>query len=176
MIERLKVCLIGATGVGKTSLADRFTHSVFSETYRTTIGVRIETAEVVHAGRQTQLVIWDMSGEDEFQSVQPAYLKGAAGCLLVVDGTRPDTLDTARGLLRRASEAAGDVPFVVVVNKSDLQHVWAVRSQDLAALRANAYAVVEASARSGDGVHRAFELLVEAIYRRRPRWEETQWT
>lgn len=176
MIERLKVCLIGATGVGKTSLADRFTHSVFSETYRTTIGVRIETSEVVHAGRTTQLVIWDLSGEDEFQSVQPGYLQGAAGFLLVVDGTRPDTLDTARALVKRTSEAVGNVPYVVVVNKSDLQHAWAVKSRDLAALRSNAYAVVETSARSGDGVHRAFELLVEGIYQRRPRWEETRWT
>ncbi len=176
MIERLKVCLIGATGVGKTSLADRFTHSVFSETYRTTIGVRIETAEVVHAGQTVQLVIWDLSGEDEFQNVQPGYLQGAAGFLLVVDGTRPGTLDTARALVKRTSDVVGNVPYVVVVNKTDLQHAWAVRSQDLAALRADAYAVVETSARTGDGVHHAFELLVEAVFRRRPRWEETRWT
>jgi small GTP-binding protein len=176
MIERLKVCLIGATRVGKTSLANRFTHSVFSEDYHTTIGVRIETAEIVHEGNMVQLVIWDLSGEDEFQSVQPGYLQGAAGYLLVVDGTRPITIDTGRVLVKRASEACGNVPFVLVVNKSDLAHAWAVKPEHLDALRANAYAIVETSARSGEGVRRAFELLVEGIFTCRPRWEETRWT
>ena len=36
-----KVCLLGTFAVGKTSLTDRFVESIFSDRYRTTVGVRI---------------------------------------------------------------------------------------------------------------------------------------
>jgi small GTP-binding protein len=178
MITKLKVCLIGATGVGKTSLASRYVHSIFSETYRTTIGVRIEAKEVRRPNHIVQLVIWDLSGEDEFQSVQPTYVAGAAGYLLVLDSTRPETVDTGMVLVARMHESLGDVPFVVVVNKADLGAACRTSHMDLAPLGQLAYAIVETSARTGAGVEHAFEALVDAIFAElepRPRLEG-RWT
>jgi small GTP-binding protein len=170
MITKLKICLIGATGVGKSSLVDRFVHSIFSDTYRTTIGVKIEAHEVRHRDRTVQLVIWDLSGEDEFQSVQPAYVSGAAGYLLVIDGTRLETVNAALTLEARVRETAGGLPFVVVVNKSDLVASWDVTPADLDPLRRRACAAVETSARTGAGVDQAFEKLVDGILTRVPSW------
>lgn len=166
MITKLKVCLIGATSVGKTSLVGRLVRSIFSETYSTTIGVKIEAHEVRRGDCTVQLVIWDLSGEDEFQGVQPSYVSGSAGYLLVVDGTRRDTVHTAIALEERVRERVGSVPFVVVVNKADLAALWDVRPVDLEPLRQRAWSVVEASARTGVGVSAAFEQLVEAIFTR----------
>lgn len=163
-ITKMKVCLIGATGVGKTSLAARYVHSIFSEAYRTTIGVKIETVEVARHDRTAQLVIWDLSGEDEFQNVQPSYLKGSSGYLLVADGTRRATIDTGIMLARRIRETARSAPFVVVVNKADLVASWEVEPGDLRVLEKLAYAVVQTSARTGDGVVDAFELIVDAVF------------
>lgn len=176
MITKLKVCLIGATGVGKTSLAARYVHSIFSESYRTTIGVKIETIEVRHADRTVQLVVWDISGEDEFQNVQSSYVAGSAGYLLVVDGTRRGTVDMALTLTNRVRESAGNVPFVVVVNKSDLTASWEVTDEDLRPLERMALAVVRTSARTGGGVREAFELLVEGILRELETGLESTWT
>jgi small GTP-binding protein len=169
-MTKIKICLIGATGVGKTSLTARYVRSIFSASYLTTIGVKIETRELHRAGHDLQLVIWDLSGEDEFQSVQPAYLMGAAGYLLVVDGTRRDTLDTARTLERRVREAVGNVPYVLVVNKVDLTASWEVGRTDTELLRRTACAAVETSARTGGGVSDAFDLLVDAILAENPPW------
>ncbi|HEX2688794.1 MAG TPA: Rab family GTPase [Kofleriaceae bacterium] len=170
-VTKLKVCMIGATGVGKTSLVGRLVHSIFSETYRTTIGVQIEAYEMHRGNHKVQLIIWDLSGEDEFQSVQPAYVSGSAGYLLVVDGTRRETVDTGRTLEERVRHAAGNVPFVAVVNKADLVASWEMRPADLEPLRKRASGVVETSARSGVGVREAFELLVGAILTRMsPQW------
>ena len=46
-------------------------------------------------GDDVTLMIWDVAGAEEHFSVPSSYVKGAAGYLLVVDGTRPDTLDDA---------------------------------------------------------------------------------
>lgn len=171
MITKLKVCMIGATGVGKTSLVGRLVHSIFSDVYRTTIGVQIEAYEAQRGDRKLQLIIWDLSGEDEFQSVQPAYLSGTAGYLLVVDGTRRETVDTGLVLEARVRRAVGSVPFMVVVNKADLIASWEVRPADLEPLGRHASGVIETSARSGVGVREAFEQLIDRILGRMfPQW------
>lgn len=176
MITKFKIALIGATGVGKTSLATRYVHSIFSERYRTTVGVKIESKEVRRDDRVVQLVIWDISGEDEFQSVQPAYVAGSAGCVLVLDGTRRDTVDTGIGLVSRMRAAIGSAPFVVVVNKADLLEDWQVRAEDLWRLREVACGTVETSARTGSGVEHAFEMLVDAILAQTEPTAEARWT
>jgi small GTP-binding protein len=177
MIMKLKVCLIGATGVGKTSLSARYLRSIFSEKYRTTIGVKIEACEVRRGERSVQLVIWDLSGEDEFQSVQLAYLAGAAGYLLVVDGTRRSTVDTGVVLAQRVREKVGNVPFVLAINKIDLAAAREIQAADLRPVDQLASAVVETSARTGAGVDLAFESLVDAIFARiDPGREMGRWT
>jgi len=126
MTEKLKICMIGATAVGKTSLVARFVSSIFHERYTTTIGVKIQARRLQRGERSIDLIVWDLSGEDEFQSVQPFYLRGAAGYLLVIDGTRRDTNDIALSLQERARMTTGPIPFVVVLNKADLIISWDV--------------------------------------------------
>jgi small GTP-binding protein len=176
MTTKLKIALIGATSVGKTSLASRYVHSIFSDRYRTTIGVKIETKEVKHGEQSVRLVIWDLSGEDEFQSVQPSYVSGAAGYLLVIDGTRRETVETGIVLVSRMRERVGNVPFVVVVNKADMVASWQVSPRDLEPLKKLAYAIVETSARTGAGVEQAFETLVDGIFAQLSPQREAQWT
>jgi small GTP-binding protein len=167
VIEKLKICMIGATGVGKTSLVARFMNSIFRERYATTIGVMIAVKEVQRADERSKLILWDLSGEDEFQSVQSSYLRGAAGFLVVADGTRRATFDTALALETKARATTGDVPFVVAVNKSDLVASWEVDARMLETLKQRELNIIRTSAKTGVGVEEAFNQLVDAIYRRR---------
>ncbi len=164
MSEKLKICMVGATAVGKTSLVSRFARGVFSDTYRTTIGVTIETKNVERAGQVTQLVIWDLSGEDEFQNVQAAYFRGAAGYLLVVDGTRPDTVDAALSLKAKLDRTVGKLPFVAAVNKTDLETSGGVDRQHLDRLANAVFLPVLTSAKTGAQVDEVFCRLVDAIH------------
>lgn len=94
MISR-KICMLGAYAVGKTSLVRKFVHGVFSEKYLTTIGAKIDKKELVVDGTELTLVLWDLAGEDGFEKVRLSYLRGSSGYLLVVDGTREASLQTA---------------------------------------------------------------------------------
>jgi small GTP-binding protein len=163
MIRKAKIGLIGATAVGKSSLTGRFVSSIFSDQYKTTIGVKIETRAIELPSGALELVIWDLSGEDEFQTVQPSYLRGASGYLLVIDGTRKETVEVAVALEARVRAAIGPVPFVVVLNKVDLIEGWELRPKDVGRLCALGWTCVEASAKTGQGVNEAFERLAKAI-------------
>jgi small GTP-binding protein len=163
MAEKRKVCVLGATGVGKTSLVARFVRSIFSEDYRTTIGVTIETRRVRCDEGELDLILWDLSGEDEFQAVQISYLRGSAGWLLVVDGTRRITAETGLRLLATARAAIGEVPSVVVLNKADLAAAWDIDDATEARLRRAGHWVTRTSAKTGAGVEGAFRALTRAM-------------
>ena len=162
MIQK-KVCMLGGFAVGKTSLVARYVSSIFSEKYLSTVGVKVDKKVVAIDGRDVTLMLWDIYGQDDFQTVQHSQLRGMSGFLLVVDGTRRATLDTARQLRDKAREVAGDVPFVVVLNKADLADQWEIDDLAFFKLAEDGWRVIKGSAKTGEGVEHAFETLTRAM-------------
>jgi small GTP-binding protein len=160
-----KICLLGAFGVGKTSLVRRFVDTIFSDTYLTTVGVKIDKKVLTVGAEELALILWDIAGEDEVAAVRVTYLRGAAGYLLVVDGTRPETLDTAESIQRRIVAELGQVPFFVLLNKSDLVEDWALSPERIEALEAEGWTFRRTSAKTGIGVEEAFQELAARLAR-----------
>ena len=160
MIQK-KVCILGAFAVGKTSLVRRFIEDGFDEKYLTTVGVQIKKRSLTVNETEVNLIIWDLAGEDEFQKVQLSYLRGAAAYVLVADGTRPTTLDTAKILHQRVADTIGTVPFVLLINKQDVRDDWELDERVLADYEQAGWTIIETSAKTGDGVERAFHQLAE---------------
>ena len=162
MIQK-KVCMLGGFAVGKTSLVARFVSSIFSDKYLSTVGVKIDKKLMSVDGREAMLMLWDIYGQDDFQTIQHSQLRGMSGYLLVVDGTRRATLDTARALREKAREVVGDVPFILVLNKSDLSAQWEIDDLAFFKLVEDGWRVIKASAKTGEGVEHAFETLTRAM-------------
>lgn len=162
MIQK-KICMIGAFAVGKTSLVQRFVHSIYSDKYHTTVGVKIDRKAITLDGTEMTMLLWDLAGEDEFQSLRTSYLRGSSGYILVADGTRRATLDTAINLQNTAEETLGPVPFILVVNKADLLESWEVEQDRLVALEGRGWVVQPTSAKSGVGVEETFRELARRM-------------
>ncbi len=162
-MNKYKICMLGAFAVGKTSLVRRYVHSIFSDRYQTTLGVKIDKKSLEVDGRPVELILWDLAGEDEFMKVRTSYLRGSAGGVLVADGARAETLDILFELKDKLFGEVGPVPLVLLVNKSDLRASWAIEAERLEQLRAAGWQVIETSAKSGDGVEAAFELLAQRL-------------
>jgi len=158
-----KVCMLGAFAVGKTSLVRRYVDSIFSEKYTTTIGVKIDKKIVELGEQELSLLLWDVYGEDSHQKVLPAYLRGMAGYLLVVDPTRPNTFKSALSLNRLVNDTLGPKPFILVMNKSDLKEEWECDEKEVQELVNVAIAVMETSAKTDSGVNEMFEALASAL-------------
>ena len=95
--------------------------------------------------------------------MQQSYLRGASGYLLVVDGTRRATLEVAYTLHKMAREVAGPVPFLVVLNKADLEPQWEIDDKGLWKLAEHGAAIVRTSAKTGEGVEETFTKLARAM-------------
>jgi small GTP-binding protein len=163
MALQKKICMLGAFAVGKTSLVRRYVDSIFSDRYLTTVGVKIDKRMVTVGGAEVSLILWDIAGEDDISQVRTSYVRGAAGYLLVADGTRPGTIDVAQSIQQRVEAEVGKLPFLVLLNKSDLQSVWSVSAEHIAALERAGWTVQLTSARSGEGVEEAFQALAERV-------------
>jgi small GTP-binding protein len=158
-----KICMLGSFAVGKTSLVRRFVESIYSDVYQTTVGVKIDKKNVQINEKEVSLVLWDIYGEDDYQKMRWTYLRGASGYLLVADGTRKDTLEKAVSLEQRVREEAGVIPFVLVINKSDLIRDWELDPALESQLAARGWSVVRSSAKAGEGVEESFALLTRKM-------------
>jgi len=162
MIQK-KICMLGSFAVGKTSLVRRFIESIFSDTYQTTVGVKVDKKVVQLDGKEITLVLWDLYGNDDFQKIHWSYFRGASGYLLVADGTRRATMEKAVVMEERARQEIGSVPFLFVINKCDLVDEWDVDTELEARLVAKGWTILRSSAKTGEGVDEAFCQLTRKI-------------
>jgi small GTP-binding protein len=158
-----KVCVLGAFGVGKTTLVRRFVESIFSEAYLTTVGVKIDKKTVNVGSEPVTLVLWDIAGEDAERSVRMNYVRGASGYFLVADGTRAETLDVASSIQARVTAEVGGLPFLLLINKADLQESWDIAAGPVESLERSGWVVVRTSAKTGEGVEEAFHELTRRM-------------
>lgn len=158
-----KICMLGAFGVGKTSLVRRYVQSIFSDSYLTTVGVKIEKKTLAVGHETLILLLWDIAGEDDVSPIRLSYLRGASGYLLVADGTRPETFEVARSIQSRVESEIGTVPFLLLLNKADLQESWDVSGHALATLESAGWRMIRTSAKTGQGVEEAFQELAQRL-------------
>jgi len=162
MIQK-KVCMLGSFAVGKTSLVRRFVKSMFSDKYHTTVGVKIDKKVVGVGEQEMNLLLWDIHGKEKAEDINPSYLRGAAGYLLVVDGTRRATLYTALAIQKAAQKIIGPIPFILLINKSDLAEEWELEDREIEALLHMSWSVIKTSAKTGTGVESAFTNLARKM-------------
>ena len=148
---------------GKTSLVRRYIQSVFSDTYLTTVGVKVDKKTIDLPGKTVNLIIWDLAGEDDIQSLRMTYLRGSSGYVLVADGTRHATLDVALSLHQRVQADYGSLPFVLLLNKHDLNEQWTISNAEMMWMQQRGWWVRSSSARTGEGVEDAFKDLAVRV-------------
>lgn len=155
-----KIAMLGMWGVGKTSLVQQFVNSIYDEKYLSTLGVKVDKKVVSAAGQELNMMLWDIAGAEDHFNVPLHYVKGSAGYLLVMDGTRKQSLQVGLDLIEVIKEGVGDIPFVPVVNKCDLD--WELSDDEISsAFTGNEW--FKSSAKTGENVDLAFETLAGKV-------------
>lgn len=161
MIQK-KICLLGATGVGKTSLVKKYVEGIFSEKYLTSIGVKIDKKEIELASNKIQFMLWDIEGIDRFCGFQPKYLRGASAYILVADQTRSQSLIEGHEIQQMVKDAA-DIPGILAINKSDLEASWHWSDNEIKQIRSSFALSFNTSAKTGEGVEAMFTELAKLL-------------
>ncbi|RLE79853.1 MAG: GTP-binding protein [Thermoprotei archaeon] len=161
----IKIVLCGEGGVGKTSIAHRFTKGVFYEVMKITVGIEHFTKVLEVNGKHVNLVLWDLGGEERFRFLAPVFLRGARGGVFVFDVTREDTflkIDEWYSIYRKY---VGNAPAVLVGNKIDLEEfrvIFREHAEDYAKSR-GFIGYYEVSAKNNLNIEKPFIELVKHI-------------
>ena len=126
--------------------------------------------------KKMKLSLWDTAGQETYKSITRSYFRGASGALLVFDITRRSSFESVTSWLSDLRQIAEEGIIVILVgNKSDLaaqttdveggtkRAVTQEEAEDWCR-RENVVKYVETSAKSGEGVERAFLEVAERIY------------
>ena len=168
---KLKLCLMGESAVGKTSLIRRFVFDQFDDKYITTLGTKVTKKEMKIQDPKNQellevhLMIWDIMGQQGArQLLQNAYFFGAQGIIAVCDVTRENTLSELHNWVDAVHNVAEEIPTVFLGNKCDLdeQQVDSNELKKLASQYEKSVAFLS-SAKTGYNVALAFKTLSEEI-------------
>jgi len=123
-----KLVVLGAQGVGKTSLVSRFINPAaqLSNNIQSTIGASFVTKRITDPDTSTivRLQIWDTAGQERFRSISRLYYRGANAGLLCYDITDERSWEEMKTWLAEMKENCdyGDsMPIIHVVGtKSDI--------------------------------------------------------
>lgn len=157
-----KIILLGDGEVGKTSLIRRFVLDKYDDKYILTVGTKI-TAKNIQIGKNSRLFelhlqIWDILGQKGYTKLHNSSFKGTDGVFLVADITKKETLlSLGKYWIPKVQNLVGDVPLIVLANKSDLMK-QAEFSEKILKSFAQIYNAKYyfTSAKIGENVHQAF--------------------
>lgn len=155
-----KLILAGDYQVGKTSLIKRFVQNSFQENYISTIGVEISKKNIdLSSETQIQFIIWDIGGQkQEMLPFRKRFFSGANAAFIVVDRTRPSTLENFKFWNKSIKEIVNvNIPTVIIGNKSDLIDDIVVSESDIKKIADEyRYRYLLTSAKTGENVEDAF--------------------
>ena len=112
-----KVCIVGESNAGKSSIAQRYVNNTFNEYSTTTIGAAYFSKIVNYQNSTVQLQIWDTAGQERYRSITPLYYRHASAIIIVLDQTCVKSNTIVDNWM---SSITSDIPIFIAINKCDL--------------------------------------------------------
>ena len=164
---KLKVVVVGDSGVGKTNLIKRFVTNTFSANSKATVGVEFISKSYRINDQVFKIEIWDTAGQERYKSITAAYYKGAKGALIVYDTTQKTSFENIDKWMSEIKEKSSkDMKLMIIGNKIDLKDERQVETDEaLAKAQILEAPIMETSALDATNVKEAFYDLLKEMYK-----------
>ena len=163
---KLKLVVVGDSGVGKTNLIKRFANNTFNSNSKATVGVEFLSKSFKINNRIFKIEIWDTAGQERYKSITAAYYKGAKGALVVYDITSKISFENIdKWMMEIKEKSSKDLKLMIIGNKSDLKDARQVSNEEaLRKAQDTGIPLMETSALDSTNVKEAFHDLLKEMY------------
>ena len=162
-IESVKIALLGNSGVGKTSIINKYVTNEFKSDVESTIAANYQQKFLEKDGISLKLDLWDTAGQEKYHSISRYFYKNAYIIILVYDITDKKSFEDIKNIWYNDIKQFGEEYTVLglVGNKNDLYEREDVEEDIVReyAEQINANFML-VSAQSGDNIDYLFETLV----------------
>jgi small GTP-binding protein len=164
MDATLKVVTVGESGVGKTSIVNRFLNASSSDVSPTVGAFSFQCTVRIEHGREIILNVWDTAGQEQFRAMVPLYLRNARACLYVFDSSHPPPLSVLEAAIKDLKSFLDQNTLLFLCgNKLDLIPDIEGNKELEEWAREKKIPFHQTSAVSGEGVASLFQTIATAI-------------
>ena len=165
-MPRIKMVLLGDSGVGKSCLVLRFVRGQFDPASKVTVGAAFMSHPVSLPDNTTvKFEIWDTAGQERYASLAPLYYRGASAAAVVYDITSKESFDKAKYWVKELQKnASNNIVIILVGNKVDMEASREVTDEEGRAFaEESSMSFIEASAKTATNVNQIFERIAEQL-------------
>jgi small GTP-binding protein len=163
-----KICVFGDSGVGKSTLVDRYLTDTFHDNIRSTLGATINIKVLKIRNGKITLQIWDFGGEEKFRFIFPSYAMGSSAGIYMFDLTNPESLINISNWLSIYRRASRSAVTLLVGSKLDLEEDRVhKKAESLNLMRLyNFDNYIECSSKTGENISLLFHTIISEILKR----------
>ncbi|KAL3859847.1 hypothetical protein ACJMK2_010037 [Sinanodonta woodiana] len=164
-VREVKLCLLGDSGVGKSSIVMRFVKDTFKEQLESTIGASFMAKRLVVNDNTFLFQIWDTAGQEKYRALAPMYYRGAEAAIVVYDVTREPSFDSVKDWVKELKRnGVSDMVIAIAGNKCDLEDLREVNTKDAQEYSDNIGAIfTETSALTAVNVSELFTSIAKKL-------------
>ena len=119
--EEIKLIILGDTGVGKTSIINRYIENKFTDNIPSTIGSNYIGKNLNRGDKQYVLNIWDTTGQERYRSVTKLFVQEAKIVVLVYSINSKESFNVLDIWYKQVLDICGENIIIAIVgNKTDL--------------------------------------------------------
>ena len=162
-----KLILIGSSGVGKTSILQRYIQKIFNDDYTCTIGVDFFMKSMKIDDKLIKLQLWDTAGTEKFKSITTGYYRGANAAFIVFDLTSRKSFESVSEWIEnyyKFSNPDYERHVILIGNKSDLKNERIITEDEIDDfVKLNKIKYFETSAKNGENIDESFLFIAEQL-------------
>ena len=164
-----KMCIFGDSGVGKSSLINRYITAKFDHDQKSTLGATILMKFIETETMKITLQIWDFAGEDKFSSLLPTYAQGSSAGIFMCNISERESITNINKWLLKFNEGSNirnpKFPVIIVGGKLDLEEHRSLNKRDIETFLTvmEEFDYIECSSKTGENVDLLFQTIVNKM-------------
>lgn len=157
---RIKLLILGDSGVGKSSILVRYTEEKFNHSHIATIGLDFKTKTIEIDNKKLEMQIWDTAGTEKFRVITKTYYQRCSGIVIAYDCSDQKSFDNVTKWVEQIrTNVEDDIPKVLIACKVDRPDRKISKSDGENLAKTLAIQYFETSAKANIGIEETFNHL-----------------